>query len=145
MIYCGYQGCGKSTYCKAHPERAYDLDSSCIKDKGEGWEKRYIAMALHHQNFFGVDVFISAHQCVIKTLMEHNIPFKVFVPAHDKEAWRHRLAFRYECTPTQPNYNALADFDKNFENDMAFYDTLPIEKIHRVTAKVVTDLNTFLT
>ena len=114
MIYCGYQGCGKSTYCKAHPDTTIDLDSSNFP-KVDKWEYNYIAVARELELTTNKAIFISAHQCVINALRALHIPFEVFVPAHDKEAWRHRLAFRYNNAPHQCNFNALADFEKNFE------------------------------
>lgn len=143
MIYCGYQGCGKSTYCKAHPDTTIDLDSSNFP-KVDKWEYNYIAIAHELELTTKKIVFISAHQCVINALRALHIPFEVFVPAHDKEAWRHRLAFRYNNAPHQCNFNALADFEKNFEKDMAFYLTLPAEIVHYVSAKVVTDMEDYI-
>lgn len=143
MIYCGYQGCGKSTYCKVHPDTTIDLDSSNFP-KVDRWEYNYIAVAHELELTTNKAVFISAHQCVINALRDLHIPFEVFVPAHDKEAWRHRLAFRYNNAPHQCNFNALADFEKNFEKDMAFYLTLPAEIVHYVSAKVVTNMEDYI-
>lgn len=36
MIYCGYQGCGKSTYCRENPQTTMDLDSSMFTKKRGG-------------------------------------------------------------------------------------------------------------
>lgn len=144
MIYCGYQGCGKSTYCKTHPTTTIDLDSSSFA-KHDGWEYEYIQKARRLEQKTGKNVFISAHQCVIKALQKLHITFEVFIPAHDKEAWRYRLAFRYYNAPHQGNYNALADFDKNFEKDMTFYFTLPSEIVHYISAKVVTNIGDYIT
>lgn len=143
MIYCGYQGCGKSTYCKAHPDTTIDLDSSTFT-KEQNWEYHYIATARNLESTTGKNVFISAHQCVINALREFHIPFEVFVPGQCKEAWRHRLKFRYILAPHQGNYNALADFEQNFEKDMAFYLTLPTEIVHYVSAKVVTNIEDYI-
>ena len=46
MIYCGYQGCGKSTYCRTH-NNTVDLDSSFFK-KVDKWEENYINIAKEH-------------------------------------------------------------------------------------------------
>lgn len=141
MIYCGYQGCGKTTYCKANPDKAIDLDSSLFK-KVEGWEWWYINQA-NALATTGKSVFISAHREVIQCLQKRGIPFELLIPSHNAIAWRARLAFRFHSNPTQGNYNALADFDKHFEDDMAFYETLDCVK-HYVTAKVVTDIGDFI-
>lgn len=142
MIYCGYQGCGKSTYCKAHPTDTVDLDSSAYT-KCEGWEKTYVADALALSNT-GKKVFISAHKVVIEYLRAKKIHFELLIPAHDKEAWLHRLEFRYATNPTQGNWNAIFDFKLNWEQDMKYYRRLKGVVIHEVTAKVVTDIGDFI-
>ena len=80
MIYCGYQGCGKSTYCRTH-KNTVDLDSSAFK-KTENWEKNYVDLAkkLSDNN----KVFISAHKKVIEYLINNNIEFELIIPQMDK-------------------------------------------------------------
>lgn len=141
MIICGYQGCGKSSYCRAHVDTTIDLDSSMFV-KREGWEADYINIAKTFSDF-GKKVFISAHKVVILYLIENNIPFEPLIPAQNPKAWRNRLEFRYNINPIQANLNAILDFDKNFETDMAFYATLDVKK-HEVSAKVVTDIADFI-
>lgn len=141
MIYCGYQGCGKTTYCKNNPTTTIDLDSSSFV-KREGWEETYINIAVAFSNF-GKNVFISAHRKVIEYLTANAIPFELLIPAQSAKAWRNRLEFRYNINPTQGNLNALLDFDKNFESDMAFYSTLTCVK-HQISAKVVTTISEFI-
>lgn len=141
MIICGYQGCGKTTYCKQNPTTAYDLDSSMFV-KSEGWEVKYINLACL-LSAKGKKVFISAHQSVINYLVKHSIEFELLIPAQNPKAWRNRLEFRYNINPTQGNLNALLDFDKNFEKDMAFYKTLNCVK-HEVSAKVITNIADFI-
>ena len=65
------------------------------------------------------------------------------IPAQNPKAWRNRLEFRYNINPIQANLNAILDFDKNFETDMAFYATLNVKK-HEVSAKIVTDIADFI-
>ena len=137
MIYCGYQGCGKSTYCRNHPDTTIDLDSSSFK-KVEGWEKEYVAIAIAFSKL-GKKVFISAHKVVIEYLILRGIKFELLIPEQNPEAWRNRLEFRYNLNPTQGNLNAVWDFDKNYERDMEFYESLNCVK-HYITAKIVTDI-----
>ncbi len=138
MIYCGYQGCGKSTYCRTH-KNTIDLDSSAFK-KTENWEKNYVDLAkeLSDNN----KVFISAHKKVIEYLMNNNIEFELIIPQMDKLAWRSRLEFRYFKNQTQGNLNAILDFDKNFDNDMEFYKKVENKGItvHKVSATVITNI-----
>lgn len=137
MIYCGYQGCGKSTYCRNHKDSTVDLDSSMFIKK-EKWEVDYVSIAKMLSDA-GKNVFISAHKEVINYLTEEEILFELLIPAQDAKAWRSRLEFRYNINPIQANMNAILDFDKNFEKDMAFYATLNCVK-HYISAHVVTDI-----
>jgi hypothetical protein len=141
MIYCGYQGCGKSTYCRNNPDTTIDLDSSNFVKKDK-WENLYVALA-HSLSFAGYNVFISAHQVVINRLIEEGIVFELLIPEQNPKAWRNRLEFRYNINPTQANMNAILDFDKNYEKDMAFYETLTCKK-HYISARIVTDIDTFI-
>lgn len=140
MIYCGYQGVGKSTYCRNNPSITVDLDSSNFK-KVVGWEKEYIRMAKHFSDL-GKQVFISAHQVVIEELAAQNIPFEVLIPAMDKLAWKSRLEFRYFKNPTIPNAKAIHDFTINYDKDMEYYHSLVSRGItvKKVVATVVTDI-----
>lgn len=141
MIICGYQGCGKTTYCASHPDTTVDLDSSMFI-KREGWEKSYVEIAKAFSDL-GKKVFISAHRQVIEYLVANDIYFELLIPAQNPKAWRNRLEFRYNVNPAQGNLNALLDFDKNFDTDMAFYESLDCVK-HEVSAKVVTNIGEFI-
>lgn len=141
MIICGYQGCGKTTYCKNHVD-SIDLDSSNFV-KGLGWEKQYIRVAMS-LSLAGYKVFISAHREVIGYLQERSIDFALLIPAYNKEAWRHRLEFRYQTNPTQANQNALLDFEKNFDRDMDFYSKVDCVALYEISAKVVTNIGDFI-
>lgn len=141
MIYCGYQGCGKSTYCRNHQDTTVDLDSSMFI-KREGWELSYVMIAQELSNA-GKNVFISAHQVVINYLLKSKIPFELFIPTQNAKAWRSRLEFRYNINPTQGNMNAILDFDKNFEQDMEFYKNIDCVK-HYISAKIVTNIGDFV-
>lgn len=142
MIICGYQGVGKSTYCRNNPDTTIDLDSSNFK-KVNGWEDNYIDTALNYKD---KKVFISAHINVIKALRKRNIPFTILAPIMSKEAWRARLEFRYFKNPTVPNMKAIYDFLQNFEADMNFYHECEKEGIpvKWVTATVVTDIGNLI-
>ena len=141
MIICSYQGCGKTTYCKNHVD-SIDLDSSNFV-KGMGWEKQYIRVATS-LSLAGYKVFISAHREVIEYLQERSVDFALLIPAYNKEAWRHRLQFRYQANPTQANKNALLDFEKNFDRDMDFYSRVDCIALHEISAKVITNIDDFI-
>ena len=141
MIYCGYQGCGKSTYCRNHADTTVDLDSSLFI-KREGWEESYVAIAKQLSDL-GKNVFISAHQIVIAYLLEMNIDFELLIPEQNPKAWRSRLEFRYNLNPTQANMNAILDFDEHYEIDMEFYAGLRVPK-HYISARIVTNIGDFI-
>ena len=138
MIYCGYQGCGKSTYCKKHPTTTIDLDSSSFC-KIDGWEENYIKTALGYGD---KQVFISAHKVVLEYLYNNNIPFTLLAPKMNRDAWRARLEFRYFKNPTQANLKAIMDFVANFDDDMALYREYGRKgvDVKWITATVVTDI-----
>lgn len=144
MIYCGYQGCGKTTYCKNNPDTAVDLDSSNFP-KVENWHKAYCEKAIEISRS-GKNVFISAHYDVIIYLLEGEDEFEILAPAENKEAWEHRLSFRYHQNPTLPNLKALNDFRENFEEDMAYYKQLESSGlvVHWIHAKVKTNIDEFI-
>lgn len=141
MIYCGYQGCGKSTYCRSHPDTTVDLDSSGFI-KRDGWEAEYVKTAQIISDS-GKKVFISAHQVVINYLLSNDIPFELLIPEQDPAAWRDRLFFRYHLNPSRGNLNAILDFDANYHKDMAFYATLSVVK-HFISARIVTNIGDFV-
>lgn len=138
MIICGYQGVGKSTYCRNHKDTAIDLDSSNYT-KTENWEIEYIKDAMRYKD---KKVFISAHKNVINVLLTLGIGFELLIPSLNKETWRSRLEFRYNKNPILPNLKAIRDFEKNFEKDMSFY--AEVEKLgiktHRVNARIITTI-----
>ena len=143
MIYCGYQGSGKSTYCRNNPTTTIDLDSSAFA-KTLGWEKLYVQTAVELGK--NKNVFISAHQAVIEYCIANHVPFAILAPAQSKEAWRARLEFRYYKNPTLPNFKAIADFEKHFDSDLNYYRNLENQgvTVHWITATVVTNISEFI-
>ena len=139
MIYCGYQGSGKSTYCRNNPHTTIDLDSSAFV-KVEGWEENYVRTAVALAN--NKKVFISAHRVVIDYCVANNIPFVLLAPSQSKEAWRARLEFRYFKNPILPNFKAIADFEQNFDSDLAYYRLLEQKGVvvKWIEATVVTNI-----
>lgn len=144
MICCGYQGVGKSTYCRQNPTTTVDLDSSNFK-KCENWEEDYVKTALSLAVNDRV-VFISAHKVVIEYLIKSHINFKVLIPDEKKEVWRNRLEFRYNKVPSIANLKALYDFDLHYEEDMRYYEELESQGIQicRVKARIATTISDFI-
>lgn len=140
MIYCGYQGVGKTSYCKQHPTTTIDLDSSAF-EKYPKWEENYIKIALSLSQ--DKDVFISAHKEVIEYCINNRIIFAIVAPKASKEMWRARLQFRLYKNNTVPNAKALTDFELNFEKDMEYFSQLQAQgvSVRWVSASVVTTLN----
>lgn len=146
MIYCGYQGVGKSTYCRNNPNTTVDLDSSNFK-KVTDWYVDYVKTAIALSKN-GKNVFISAHKEVILYLIYYGkYDFELIIPADDKELWAKRLEFRYMKNKTVPNLKAIHDFNINFKEDMRFYDYVSKTyniKVHKVTSKIVTNIGDFI-
>lgn len=140
MLYCGYQGVGKSTYCRNNPNTTVDLDSSSFK-KVDGWEREYIATALSLSAT--KKVFISAHQAVIEYLMANHIEFMILIPDATKEEWEARLEYRYKKNPIFANLKAIHDFNLHYERDMLYYNSvnkkagIPLKKVRaRITTNI---------
>lgn len=142
MLYCGYQGSGKSTYCRNNPLDTIDLDSSNFQ-KVQGWEKTYIEKALTYKN---KKVFISAHRVVIEYLLKNNIEFELLAPGMNKKAWQSRLEFRYYKNPILPNLKAVNDFKENYDKDIKYYMSLENQgvKVHWLEATIVTNIGEFI-
>ena len=120
MIFCGYQGVGKSSI--AHPlNKTIDLESSNFFIDGErckDWYKIYISIADHLSNQ-GYDVFISSHKNVREYLNECNIDFCCIFPALSlKEEWIKRLSDRYQVNKSDKNFKALKNAEEMFEENI---------------------------
>ena len=146
-IICGYQGVGKTTYCKEH-EWAYDLDSSGYK-KTSNWVKRYINDCLKQFDLGYSEVCISAHRVVIEEILKRNLQKTIDIivasPGENKLTWEHRLRLRYHQCKKQYALNALNDFLQNYENDIKYYHKLENRKdvrIIKVMVKIKTNLGT---
>ncbi len=137
MLYCGYSGVGKSTYCKKVD--GIDLDSSVFK-KEPNWEVGYIAEACKRHALDGKDVFISAHREVIEMLLKLEIDFVLLMPDGSKEEWLSRLSFRYFQNRTDGNKRAILDCSVNFDKDMAYYNSLTCKKVKIKLKPIQTDL-----
>ena len=138
MIYCGYQGVGKTSYCKSHPD-CIDLDSS-IFVKDDGWEKDYVKHAIMLSDDGNKNVFISAHKEVIKELQKINRDFVLIIPDEPASVWKLRLKLRYKLTKELYALKALSDFKKNFKKDMKFYREIHCRKILVKAIRVLTSL-----
>lgn len=142
MIICGYQGVGKSTYCRNHVDSAIDLDSSNFK-KGKDWQKDYVKQAVQLAST-GKDVFISAHEVVVNEVLSYGKDFILLIPSMKEGVWRSRLEFRYMKDPSLPNLKAIHDFTLHFHDDMAFYSKVEKENkichVRRVIAKIITNI-----
>jgi hypothetical protein len=66
----------------------------------------------------------------------------VLAPSQSKEAWRARLEFRYHKNPIIANFRAIADFEQNFEKDLAFYRELENRgaDVRWIEATVITNI-----
>lgn len=136
MLFCGYSGVGKTTLCAETD--GIDLDSNTFK-KVKNWQVNYIYTARKIEAD-GKDVFLSAHPCVIETLMKLKVNFILIIPDGSKEEWIARLMFRWARNKTDGNLKALMDCIQNFEKDMQYYNNLNCRKIKVCAKKIQTDL-----
>lgn len=120
MIFCGYQGVGKSSICNR--ENGYiDFESSNFfvnEMRPNAWIDIYInqAVSLNEQ---GYDVFLSTHKALRDRLNELNIDFTVITPSIDlKEQWIERLSNRYNNNPSLKNMKALKNAEEYYEENV---------------------------
>ena len=120
MIFCGYQGVGKSSICNR--ENGYiDFESSNFfvnEMRPNVWIDIYInqAVSLNEQ---GYDVFLSTHKALRDRLNELNIDFTVITPSIDlKEQWIERLSNRYNNNPSLKNMKALKNAEECYEENV---------------------------
>ena len=120
MIFCGYQGVGKSSICNR--ENGYiDFESSNFfvnEMRPNVWIDIYINQALS-LNEQGYDVFLSTHKALRNRLNELNIDFTVITPSKDlKEQWIERLNNRYRNNPSIKNMKALKNAEECYEENV---------------------------
>ena len=120
MIFCGYQGVGKSSICNR--ENGYiDFESSNFfvnEMRPNMWVDIYINQAVDLNNQ-GYDVFLSTHKELRNRLNELNIDFTVITPSIDlKEQWIERLTKRYKYNPSIKNMKALNNAETCYEENV---------------------------
>ena len=120
MIFCGYQGVGKSSICNR--ENGYiDFESSNFfvnEIRPNTWIDIYINQAIDLNNQ-GYDVFLSTHKALRNRLNELNIDFTVITPSKDlKEQWIERLNNRYRNNPSLKNMKALKNAEECYEENV---------------------------
>ena len=120
MIFCGYQGVGKSSICNR--ENGYiDFESSNFfvnEIRPNTWVDIYINQAIDLNNQ-GYDVFLSTHKALRNRLNELNIDFTVITPSKDlKEQWIERLNNRYRNNPSIKNMKALKNAEECYEENV---------------------------
>ena len=120
MIFCRYQGVGKSSICNR--ENGYiDFESSNFfvnEMRPNMWIDIYINQALS-LNEQGYDVFLSTHKALRNRLNELNIDFTVITPSIDlKEQWIKRLSNRYNNNPSVKNMKALNNAEVCYEENV---------------------------
>lgn len=112
MIIIGYQGIGKSTYCKLNEKHdAIDLESSCFKypdgTRPKDWAILYCKTAedLSRQGF---TVFTSSHAEVRAYFKDTKEKVCAIVPSPSlRDAWIKRLQDRYDNDQSTKNFLAL--------------------------------------
>ena len=112
IIISGFQGIGKTTYAKSHPNTV-DLESSNFDKTNEKWYLDYCRTALDLMEK-GHTVFVSSHKIVRDYLLRQTPYYIMVCPTMEmKDVWIQDLADRYKMDPTPKNYRAwkAAEFD----------------------------------
>jgi hypothetical protein len=111
MIISGYQGCGKSTYCKKHPKDAVDFESSGFDKSKTDWFVDYAKQAVELDDKYGGNkiIFISSHQCVRNCVLawcHHGYWIVAPVPSAKNQLLK-ILSQRYHDTLLPKDFRAL--------------------------------------
>lgn len=128
MIIIGYQGVGKSTYCRSH-EDSIDLESSNFwfydketkqKSRWHNWAEIYanIAVDLSKQGNY---VFTSCHQVVRDELAkkDYNEHIVILIPSLElKDKWIKKLEKRYNDTKLEKDYKAWKNAEDRYTENI---------------------------
>lgn len=136
MIIMGYQGIGKSTFCKTygHSLRYLELESGLMKDPMNGnkrwdnWAEIYcnIALNLSSQNYM---VFISSHKAVQDILANSKDEVIAVYPSKViKDEWIKKLLERYKKTGLKKDEVAWLDAKSNFDAEIDILESSPFVK-----------------
>ena len=119
MIYCGYQGIGKSTL--GGKFNIIDLESGNFwvnSVRVNEWYAIYANMAQHLSNQ-GFIVFTASHKIFRDYLNEQGIEFTTISPSVDlKDEWVKRLEERYNMTKLNKDYKALMNAKEKYEENV---------------------------
>lgn len=119
MIYCGYQGIGKSTL--GGKFNIIDLESGNFwvnNVRVNEWYAIYANMAQHLSNQ-GFIVFTASHKIFRDYLNEQGIEFTTISPSVDlKDEWVKRLEERYNMTKLDKDYKALMNAKEKYEENV---------------------------
>ena len=119
MIYCGYQGIGKSTL--GGKFNIIDLESGNFwvnNVRVNEWYAIYANMAQHLSNQ-GFIVFTASHKIFRDYLNEQGIEFTTISPSVDlKDEWIKRLEERYNITKLDKDYKALMNAKEKYEENV---------------------------
>ena len=119
MIYCGYQGIGKSTL--GGKFNIIDLESGNFwvnNVRVNEWYAIYANMAQHLSNQ-GFIVFTASHKIFRDYLNEQGIEFTTISPSVDlKDEWIKRLEERYNMTKLDKDYKALMNAKEKYEENV---------------------------
>jgi hypothetical protein len=136
MIIIGYQGIGKSTFCKTYGRflRYLELESGLMKDpmngnkRWENWAEIYcnIALSLSSQDYM---VFISSHKAVQDILAySKNEVIAIYPSKAIKDEWIQKLLERYKKTGLKKDEIAWLDAKANYDSEIDILERSPFTK-----------------
>ena len=136
MIIIGYQGIGKSTFCKNYGTslRYLELESGLMKDPMNGnkrwdnWAEIYcnIALSLSGQDYM---VFVSSHKAVQDILENSKDDVIAIYPSKTiKDEWIKKLLERYKKTGLKKDELAWLDAKANYDSEIDILESSPFTK-----------------
>lgn len=121
MIYCGYQGVGKSAYCKNKGYKCIDLDSSILLVNGvkvKNWVDVYVNLIEYFDNN-DYDIFVSSHMDVRKELKKRKLEYTLIYPSIElKDDWERKIILRYTRNQTEKHRNAMIRTILHYDDDI---------------------------
>lgn len=136
MIIIGYQGIGKSTFCKTYgiSLRYLELESGLMKDpmndnrRWDNWAEIYcnIALSLSDQHYM---VFVSSHKAVQDILTHSKDEVIAIYPSKTiKDEWIKKLLERYKNTGLKKDEIAWLDAKANYDSEIDILENSPFTK-----------------
>lgn len=122
-VISAYQGVGKSTLARKHPNLYIDLESSNYDKSDPTWALKYVNDAMSLIAKTGKTIFLSSHLVVRETLRALAVRYYCIVPHETLQAkWTSMLKFRHSQTNLDKDYRAYMDALDNFVETVKLFN-----------------------